>query len=103
MTGKETVQWTLRESYKPTLQENKTTFQYSTLTSKPKHEKCAHSHSHYKPQIYFNNTGAIFRACKFQRQTLSVAFQRQPESVRWYSNVVRFWGISAESMVSRHL
>lgn len=27
----------------------------STLSSKPKHERCVHFHPHYKPQIYFNN------------------------------------------------
>lgn len=69
------------QSQPPTLQGNKAPSQYSTLTSKPKHERCVHFHSHYKPQIYFNNMGALFRACKLQRQTVSVAFQRQPESV----------------------
>lgn len=91
------------QSQQATLQGNKAPSQYSTLTSKPKHERCVHFHSHYKPQIYFNNMGALFRACKLQHQTVSVAFQRQPESVWWYSNVVRFWGISEWSMVSWRL
>lgn len=69
------------QSQQASLQGNKAPSQYSTLTSKPKHERCVHFHSHYKPQIYFNNMGALFRACKLQRQTVSVAFQRQPESV----------------------
>lgn len=69
------------QSQQATLQGNKAPSQYSTLTSKPKHERCVHFHSHYKPQIYFNNMGALFRACKLQRQTVSVTFQRQPESV----------------------
>lgn len=69
------------QSQQPTLEGNKALSQYSTLTSKPKHERCVHFHSHYKPQIYFNNMGALFRARKLQRQTVSVAFQRQPESV----------------------
>lgn len=91
------------QSQQPTLEENKAPSQCLTLTSKPKHERCVHFHSHYKPQIYFNNMGALIRACKLQRQTVSVAFQRQSESVWWYSNVVRFWGISEESMVSWRL
>lgn len=66
------------QSQQATLQGNKTTSQISTLTSKPKHERCVHFHSHYKPQIYFKNTGTLFRAGKLQRQTVSVAFQRQP-------------------------
>lgn len=91
------------QSQQASLGGNKAPSQYSTLTSKPKHERCVHFHSHYKPQIYFNNMGALFRACKLQRQTVSLAFQRQPESVWWYSNVVRFWGISEQSMVSWQL
>lgn len=69
------------QSQQPTLEENKAPSQCLTLTSKPKHERCVHFHSHYKPQIYFNNMGALIRACKLQRQTVSVAFQRQSESV----------------------
>lgn len=91
------------QSQQATLPGNKAPFQYSTLTSKPKPERCVHFHSHYKPQIYFNNMGMLFRVCKLQHQTVSVAFQRQPESVWWYSNVVRFWGISENSMVSWRL
>lgn len=69
------------QSQQLTLEGNKALSQYSTLTSNPKHERCVHFHSHYKPQIYFNNMGALVRARKLQRQTVSVAFQRQPESV----------------------
>lgn len=69
------------QSQQLTLEGNKALSQYSTLTSNPKHERCVHFHSHYKPQIYFNNMGALVRAHKLQRQTVSVAFQRQPESV----------------------
>lgn len=65
------------QSQQPTLCGNKAPSPYSTLTSKPKHERYVHFHSHYKPQIYFNNMGELFRACKLQRQTVSVAFQRQ--------------------------
>lgn len=37
------------QSQQPTLEGNKAPSQYSTLTSKPKHERCVHFHSHYKP------------------------------------------------------
>lgn len=47
------------QSQQPTLEGNKALSQYSTLTSNPKHERCVHFHSHYKPQIYFNNMGAL--------------------------------------------
>lgn len=67
------------QSQQATLWGNKAPSPYSTLTSKPKHERYVHFHSHYKPQIYFNNMGELFRACKLQRQTVSVAFQRQTE------------------------
>lgn len=75
------------QSQQATLQGNKAPSQYSALTSKPNHERCVHFHSQYMSRIYFNNMDSLFRACKLQRQTVSVAFQRQPKSVWWYSNV----------------
>lgn len=63
------------------LRRDKTRSQCSAATFKPKHERCVHFHSHYKPEIYFNNVRALLRAGKLRQQTLSLAFQRQPGSV----------------------
>ena len=51
------------QSQQPTLQSSNLS-PYSSLSSKSKHERRVHFHSHYKPEIYFNNMGTLLRACK---------------------------------------
>lgn len=52
------------QSQQAALRRDKAPSQYSAATSKPKHERCVHFHSHYKPEIYFNNVRALLRASK---------------------------------------
>lgn len=76
------LQWTLRESYKVNKRlsgETRLHLDVQLPLLSPSMKDAFISIPHYKPQIYFNNTGALFRACKLQHQTVSVAFQRHPK------------------------
>lgn len=91
------------QSQQPTLEGNKALSQYSTLTSNPKHERCVHFHSHYKPQIYFNNTARSLEPANCsakQRQWHFKGSQRVFDGILMLSG---FGGISEESMASWQL
>lgn len=91
------------QSQQATLLGDKALSQYSTLTSKPKPERCVHFHSHYKPQIYFNNMGTLFRVCKLQPKQCQCHFKGSQRAFDGFLMLSGFGGFPRKGMVSRRL